>query len=258
MFKDDKIRISVPSYRRPFGKTLSRLNDFCKSEWYVYVYKHDEYLNEYLIRYGNHVKVINTRRKNLPMKRQLIVDDAIKDKVDYLITLDDDVQDIMNYNGNFLSVNELLEYFTKITKNILENVDKNVVQICSSWCTENPRHLYANNAFGSHSLWVIKNMKKAKKHGVKYNENSLCEDIEFSADLIANKFGVYRTSDIVIVSDYAYVNTKENKGGLSYRFKDNRDNEKNYVDELLKNKKYKNVQIERGKCNGTKNNIINT
>ena len=156
----------------------------------------------------------------------------------YLITIDDDVQTITDYDGNTLSIEEMVNNWTKIADDLLLK-DSNTAQICSSWYNKNPKHLYANNAFGSHSLWIVPNCLQAT-----YNQNSKCEDIEFSADLISHILGVYRTSDIVIASDYAFKNAEPN-GGLDYRLGNDRTEEETYIEDLLKKDKYQKVRRDR-------------
>lgn len=203
------MKVSVVSYKRPNNQTCNMLmnTDF---DWKVYVYSFDETLNEYIRNYQKHVRVINEMDSpNLAIKRQLVLNDAVINKVDYLVMLDDDIQKI-TLNNNESNLTNALNFLLGFAHN-----NKQYVAVSAAYHLKKDA-VVENKNICNNSIF---NIKEYMKSNVKYNKDSKCEDAEFTIDLLLNGFKTARLGTLVINN---VLQGGQDDTGLAYRFKDNR------------------------------------
>ncbi len=203
------MKVSVVSYKRPNNQTCNMLMK-TNFDWKVYVYLFDEHLNEYISNYQTHVRVINEMDSpNLAIKRQLVLNDAIIEKVDYLVMLDDDIQKI-TLNNNESNLTDALIFLLEFAYN-----NNQYVAVSAAYHFNKP-DIVENKNICNNSIF---NIKKYMKSNVKYNKDSKCEDAEFTIDLLLNGFKTARLGTLVINN---VLQGGQDDTGLAYRFKDNR------------------------------------
>ena len=203
------MKISVVSYKRPNNQTCNMLMN-TNFDWKVYVYSFDETLSEYISNYQTHVRVINEMDSpNLAVKRQLVLNDAVINKVDYLVMLDDDIQSI-TLNNNESNLTDALNFLLGFAYN-----NKQYVAISAAYHLKKDA-VVENKNICNNSIF---NIKEYIKSNVKYNKDSKCEDAEFTIDLLLNGFKTARLGTLVINN---VLQGGQDDTGLAYRFKDNR------------------------------------
>lgn len=230
---ENKVRISVVSYKRPNNNTCNLLLNSSIKDWSVYVYQFDPMIEEYLKNYDDHVRIITEFDKpSLPKKRQLVLDEAIKLNYDYCIMMDDDIFQITDLRKNEdISIEEMI-------KTLYETLSNNEQYVALSAC-------YNKNDDGSIEISNYKNvcnnsifnLKLYRDSKVVYNPESKCEDMEFTLDLIIKGFLTGRL-DFLLCRNTLQGGTTDD--GLSYRFsKTNR-----YIEEgSYMEKRYPNLDI---------------
>lgn len=216
--------IKVVSYKRPKNNTCDMLLK-TNLNWKVYVYYFDEYLLEYIKNYKEHVNVITSFNKaNLAKKRQLVLDDSIKEKYDYCIMLDDDIIDI-TLNNEKITLDKAIKY-------MLNQITNKYIAMSAAYHSEKYK-IIKNKNICNNSIF---NLLKYKNSNIRYNEASKCEDAEFTIDLLLNNYTTGRLGFLIIKNTLQGGQTND---GLSYRFTNNRFIiEGNYL-----SKKYKNLNI---------------
>ena len=219
----NKVCLSIPSYKRPNGNTLLQLKAFHEArkdiDCRIYVYDFDPYLQEYIDKYGTLVYVIDTMDcPNLAKKRQFILEQAILGGYDYMISIDDD-------GAKFLVDNKPTDLTTVINtwleKFLLIKKEHPNIALCgvTDGTARNPEQIKFNYVCGSHAIFDISLVCLSN---CRYDPNSKCEDLDFSISMILKGYEECQIKGVAIANQMFGVRGKnsEDRGGLSYRFKD--------------------------------------
>lgn len=209
-----KTKISVVSYKRPDNNTCKMLKE-TNLDWNVFVYGFDPFLEKYLDNYGNHVRIITQAeidKANLAKKRQLVIDSA-KEKYTHCIMMDDDIMSMKNVVLNEdISIKTLIELLERYADKF------------SEYTVLSPRY---NHEDTNIEIYDGKQMNcvsiiDVQKIDVSYNENSECEDIELSINLLEKGHKIGRISAIQVNgklqdtsgssgNSYRYTNANQNR-----------------------------------------------
>lgn len=204
--------VNVVSYKRSNNTTCNRLKN-TQLNWRVFVYHFDPFLQEYLKNYNSHVFIINSMDfANLSIKRQLVLDESIKDGYKYCYMLDDDIENIYLVRDGRLqyeiSLSSALDKLYVALKN-----NQYLVALSASY---NKADTFKEiEKYKSICNNIIFNLNEYKKYNVKYNKDSKCEDAEFTIDLILEGAIPGRLNSIVMKNTLQGGTTHD---GLSYRF----------------------------------------
>lgn len=218
--------VSVVSYKRPYNNTCKLLSQY-DLNWNVFVYSFDPYIEEYKRLYGKHVHELTFETANLAKKRQEVLNSAIRENYKYCIMLDDDILNL-TLNGNNCSIKDAIDYLMYSIKNSQKYVALSAAYNLSNTDLEisSYKNICNNSVF---------NLDIYKNSNVVYNQNSKCEDMEFTIDLILKGYLTGKLEKIIIKNDLQGGTTND---GLSYRFK----NTNRFIEEgsYMRNK-YKNI-----------------
>jgi len=200
--------INVVSYKRPNNNTCKLLAK-TNLTWRVFVYKFDPYLEEYIKNYKTHVYVIKSlERANLAKKRQLVLDMSIFEMYKYCLMLDDDIYQ-MTLRGKKCNIEDAIEYMLKMIKT-------HNIYIALSAAYNKSKTLFSISKYKNICNNSVFNLKLYRKvHNIRYNENSKCEDMEFTIDLILRNCITGRLEKLIINNILQGGTTND---GLFYRF----------------------------------------
>ena len=235
-----KICLCIPSYNRPNGQTLQAImkeeENFKDLTIRIFVYQFDEHLQEYMDKYGKYLHIIpkdRIEKPNLPNKRQYILDWAVENEFNYMISIDDDDETYLR-DGKPTSLSNTIFTWLYEFRTVYNSLP-DLIMCEASFRDEDNKSVLYNNLAGSHSIFVLKNIRKAE---VKYNPESKCEDAEFSIETILKGYRTCRIRRIALINDLFGVRGSD-KGGLSYRFEGTTDRlatEANYIYDKYKDK----------------------
>lgn len=203
-------KICVVSYKRPYNTTCKLLMKTNIENWFVYVYSFDPFFEEYKNNYGEHVRAITEFDKaSLPKKRQLVLDDAIKEGYKYCIMMDDDIFIMKNlYTGNDLTIDVLINQ-------LWQYAHANTEYVALSACYNQSEELLPIVDCKNICNNSIFNLELLKSSDITYNVDSRCEDMEFTIELLLKGYKTGRLDYILAKNQLQGGTTND---GLSYRF----------------------------------------